>query len=580
MKPSSSRTASAIKPSIPIISGRFNANPEKVFNDIVKAYDLLPYYDGHAMHISLGSEVQSRSIKVNKSKINKVIIALSKQNLIGEHQSIQVLSKQGLIKVRGAKQFIYDAEEIINNIQGKRKISRKGQFKKVVNRKSILPAAKKNDIVFKTFSLKYASAADVSYYQNGKEVVIPGVVTLLRNMVGDGSSLSGVSNSSVGLSQPDRHTVPGLRGQGLQQFEVNAGGKKDAQVRPANYTNTQKIGLNQSMVQASPSGRGSFVKIEAERNLNAVIVRDYADAMPLYESLIQQLDQEPQLVEIQVTIIDVDKNKLQDIGFDWSYNGSRNDARFGGGNVFDFQGENGGILLNTVIGDARQLFARIRALAENGSAKVVSQPQVITVSNLEAVLQNDQSFYVRVAGNEEVDLFNVSAGTSLRVLPNIVGDKSDPKIRLLVTIEDGVIVPNVSVDDIPVVERSSLSTQAIIYNGENLLLGGLVRESKSTNTSKVPVLGDVPVVGNLFKRTNENESRTERLFLISPRIVNNQRIDTPAPVGVRQKQLLTSVNTPNIGSQQENTWHGGFASHPFDKESYAGDDEYEEEPGN
>ncbi len=486
------------------ISGRFSDRPEKVFSDLVKAYSLLPYYDGHAMHISLASEAQSRSIKIDKRKISKIIIEISRQELVNDYQSVQVLPQQSLIKVRGARQFIYDTQELVNALVGRPRTS------SAANRNVVIKSSgKRNELVFKTFPLKYASAADVSYFQNGAEVVIPGVATLLSNMVGDGRSLS---SRTQRFGPPGSRALQGLRGKGLSRFNNT---DDDSQV-------TGRVNKSEPL-RANTTGRGSVVRIEPERNLNAVIVRDYADSMPLYANLIEQLDKEPQLVEIQVTIIDIDKNKLKDLGFDWLYDGNRNQARLGGGEGLDAFAENGGLLLNTVIGDARQLLARVRALAKRGSAKVVSRPQVLTLSNIEAVLQNDQSFYVRVAGREEVDLFNVSAGTTLRVLPNIVGERSSPKIRLLVTIEDGVIVPDASVDDIPIIEQSSLSTQAIIFDGENLLLGGLVRDSKTETVSKVPILGDMPGIGKLFQRNNTLENRTERLFLISPRIVTDNR---------------------------------------------------------
>ena len=112
-------------------------------------------------------------------------------------------------------------------------------------------------------------------------------------------------------------------------------------------------------------------------------------------TLIAQLDREPQLVEIQVTIIDVDRSKLKDLGFDYRFNDGRNSINAGGG---DPGPQNGGLLLNTVLGNAGNFLARINALAKDGSAQVVSRPQVLTLSNLEAVLATDQSFFVRVAG--------------------------------------------------------------------------------------------------------------------------------------------------------------------------------------
>ena len=328
-------------------------------------------------------------------------------------------------------------------------------------------------------------------------------------MVGDGQQA--LATSRV-FNQPRDSTVPKLRGQGLSRHA-------DQATRVAHETPTE------TDPRSVGTGHGGSVRIIAEPNLNAVVVRDRPGAMPLYESLIAELDKEPVLVEIQVTIVDVDKNKLRDLGVDWRFQSDGTNAQLGGGDVV---GQNGGLILNTVLGNAGRFFARVNALAEEGSAEITSRPQVLTLSNLEAVLANDESFFVRIAGNEEVDLFDVSVGTSLRVLPNVVGDADDPQIRLLVTIEDGAIDPTASVDGIPVVERSSLNTQAIIYDGESLLLGGLVKDATSVVKTKVPLLGSVPGVGRLFQRTRSVAGRTERLFLISPRLVGRQRRARPS----------------------------------------------------
>jgi type III secretion protein C len=161
---------------------------------------------------------------------------------------------------------------------------------------------------------------------------------------------------------------------------------------------------------------------------------------------------------------------------------------------------------------------------------VVSRPQVLTLSNLEAVLATDQSFFVRVAGREEVDLFDVSVGTSLRVVPSVAGDASAPQIRLRVAIEDGSLSDQ-TVDDIPIIDRATLNTQAVIHDGQSLLLGGLVRDEMIKDTTKVPLLGDVPGIGRLFRREQEVKASQERLFLISPRIVATgpTKISTPSP---------------------------------------------------
>lgn len=492
------------------VSGVFADRPEKIFNDLVKAYDLLPYYDGTVMHVAASREMQSKSIRARAADMDRLARTLSTSKLADRYQSVQLSRDNGLIKLRGAPEFIADMEELIATEQ-----------RPAPARTTAPPqqpqaeTAAPDSLVFRSFRLKYASAADQTFYQNGQEVQIPGVVSLLRAMTGVGGSL--VAAPTPSPARPDQN-VPSVRGRGLRRFD------RDSEERDAGQPQQQRT--QQEAANGFATDRASAARVEADPNLNAVMVRDYADSMRLYEDLIAQLDKEPQLVEIQVTIVDIDRNKLNDLGVDWRFNDSRNSIAAGGGNPGP---QNGGLKLNTVLGDSGNFLARVHALAKDGSAQVVSRPQVLTLSNLEAVLATDQSFFVRVAGREDVDLFDVSVGTSLRVVPSVAGEAGDPQIRLRVAIEDGSISAQ-TVDDIPIVDRATLNTQAVIYDGQSLLLGGLVRDEATKNTTKVPLLGDVPGIGRLFRRTTDVKASQERLFLISPRIVATNRTHTGAPV--------------------------------------------------
>lgn len=481
------------------ISGEFSDAPEKIFNDVVKAYGLLPYYDGTAMHIAAAAEMRSKSIRVPAAQIDHVMQAVKASGIVDRHQSIQAVHGSGLIKVRGAPEFIAAVDEVIATQQRPRAGAPQRQGS---------PSA--GGLVFRSFALKYASATDLNFFQNGREVRIPGVASLLRGMVGVGGSLIATSSEP---ELPRDRSVPSFRDRerGRSGYDEERGEPRREPQQASGFV----------------SDRQSLVRIEADPNLNTVLVRDYEDSMALYEDLIAQLDKEPQLIEIQVTIVDIDRSKLLDLGVDWRFSDQRNSIAAGGSDPGPFDG---GLLLNTVLGNSGNFLARVNVLAKDGSARIVSRPQVLTLSNLEAVLTTDQSFFVRVAGREDVDLFNVSVGTSLRVVPYVAGDPANPQIRLRVAIEDGSFNADQTVDDIPIVDRASLNTQAVIFDGQSLLLGGLVRDETTKDVSKVPLLGDVPGVGHLFKRTVDVKSRQERLFLISPRIITGNR---PGNVGTR-----------------------------------------------
>jgi type III secretion protein C len=107
------------------------------------------------------------------------------------------------------------------------------------------------------------------------------------------------------------------------------------------------------------------------------------------------------------------------------------------------------------------------------------------------------------------------------VTPHVFRDRDSNRIKLMVNVEDGSLTGR-SVDQIPIVDRSTINTQALIAEGESLLIGGMVRDSATAGVDKVPVLGDIPVLGNLFKTQRKGGQRIERMFLITPRLASSK----------------------------------------------------------
>jgi type III secretion protein C len=261
------------------------------------------------------------------------------------------------------------------------------------------------------------------------------------------------------------------------------------------------------------------------------------ERMAAYDSLIRALDVEPQVVEVEASIIDIDTEKARKLGINWRVATSGFGFLFGSGNDADdrrllgrgsgsrravdrITPSNKGGAISTIIGNQQEFLARVTALETNNVARIVSRPQVLTLSNVEAVFDRTRTFYVRVAGREEVDLFNVVAGTILRVNPHVFRDQDQTRIRMIVNVEDGSISEQSVVEELPIVERSSVSTQAMVVDGESLLLGGMTTDADTDSNYKIPLLGDIPLLGNLFKVQQKRRAHTERLFLITPRLVS------------------------------------------------------------
>lgn len=523
------------------VNGTFTGPAEKVFRDVARIYNLVTYFDGAVIHIVPAAEMISRSFPVSRQVGDKLLRDVYELGLPDERNQLRNTGNGQLVAV-GTRRFIEQIDELV----------RSGQAARLAAAAPPSPGL----LDFRVFYLRYAWAQDTTMNLSGRQLVVPGVASILRSLVGARGSYASGSDQALRPTQP-KLKGQGLGGQGVGSNNRDAGNGNESQ-RARNGADTLVTALNQTQggqggnagqqqqQQNEPAQAHGYdprqVSIEVEPRLNAVIVRDTAERLPRYEQLIAALDIEPQSLEVEATIIDINTDKARELGINWRWNNAGYGAEFSG--TVPTTGPGG--IASAVLGSAGQFISRIRALQQEGAARVVSSPQVVTLSNVEAVFDSTSTFFVRVAGRDEVDLFNVSAGTSLRVMPHVFRDRNETRIKLLVNIEDGNLTGR-QVDQIPVVERSTINTQALIQEGESLLIGGMVREASSTTTDKVPGLGDVPVVGNLFKNKTTSSARIERMFLITPRLAAAR----PDMSGAAARAGLTPAPAP--APRQANT---------------------------
>lgn len=492
------------------VNGSFVGPADKVLRDVSRVYNLITYFDGAVMHVVPSSDLAQRTFALAPAAGDRLLRSVNELGL-ADARNYLTRTSDGNMFARGTRRFVEQLDELLRASQAQQ----------------AAPTHNAGVADFRVFYLRYAWAQDTTMTVGGRQVVIPGVASILRSLVG---SRQGAPIGREVLLKP---TQPSLKGQGLAGQGVSArdagGNGRDQAVDVLVAALARTATPAEAPQQPTAAPEATQVHIEADPRMNAIIVRDLAERLPRYEQLIAALDVEPQTLEIEATIIDVNTDKARELGINWRWNNDGREASFSG-SVPTF---GAGGIASAVLGSAGQFLARIRALQTEGVARVVSSPQVVTLSNVEAVFDNSSTFFVRVAGREQVDLFNVSAGTSLRVTPHVFRDRDQTRIKLLVNVEDGTL-SNRQVDQIPVVERSTVNTQALIAEGESLLIGGMVRESNATGEDKVPGLGDVPVVGNLFKTKTNQSARIERMFLITPRMAGSR--PAPASTSLRSAQ--------------------------------------------
>ncbi|WAC75895.1 type III secretion system outer membrane ring subunit SctC [Roseateles sp. SL47] len=283
---------------------------------------------------------------------------------------------------------------------------------------------------------------------------------------------------------------------------------------------------------------------EVDENSNAVIVYAKARRMEEIGSLIRALDVRPVQVELEATVIDVSTDNLSALGVDWSVQGTRGQFSVSGPSGGDATTGSGTstqpFTVATLLTDAgRSLMARVQALAGDGRARIISKPRVLGEANRPAVMSDKRIASVRVAGNLDVNLFQVEAGTTLQVTPQVTpGAPGFPaSIKLSIFIEDGSF-QSTNVDQVPVVKRTEIRTEARVLEGQSLLIGGITVDSETSGETGVPLLKDIPVLGAAFRQRQQHTARSERMFLLTPHVI------TPVPAQTRAALAPPSPAAP------------------------------------
>ncbi|HKU00314.1 MAG TPA: type III secretion system outer membrane ring subunit SctC [Paraburkholderia sp.] len=478
------------------VNGTFEQPPANVFRMLTEAWGLAWYFDGQTIHVSTAEDVRTRTIPFAPLTGDEVASLLRGLDLGDAHLPLRY--SKDTVKVVGPSRYVDAIADAVS----------KAQVQKLPPQQAF------DQTQIRVFPLRYAQAQDITYSSGNRQQTIPGVATLLRQLMENTSAPQATTvrpgpRAKAAVSPrgvPPLPTLPGL-GETAADAQSN---NDDPPVLP--------------QAALTPARRN----IIADARTNSVVVYDVPEMMPAYQRAIAMLDRPQDLVEISALVMDVSSDAARELGIRWGAGASssrRPAPPYGSAfpalpGVLPVQAAaDAGITLTTLIGNsAHYLYEQIHALEQGGRARILSRPRVLTLNNAEAVLSSRNSVYVRVAGNQDANLFNVDTGLTLKVTPTVEQGGEQSNILLSVQIEDGSFDNNSVVDGIPRVNNNSIITQAVVGDGESLLIGGYEYERSQANNSDVPVLSDIPIIGALFSSNRTSVDRTERLVLITPQI--------------------------------------------------------------
>lgn len=496
------------------VNGSFNAKSEDFLKAISKTYNVIWYFDGVTLFIYPSKAMQSRVFRMRGFDPGQVREMLRSFGLGDSRFPLRYNEAEQTLLAYGPPRHIEVVATVIETLeQGSRE--RGGKLVRVV-------------------PLRYAVAAD----RTMGSTRVPGLATTLNNTFSKGAatpqngadSVRGSSQSVLGSAEQQRAVEMTY---GFKAGESDAGKGRASSSKDRNGTKPSEGGASAPQSDDKPY-------FQADEATNSILVNAAPGQVDQYERLVRQLDVAQNLVEIEATIIDVSTDEFDSLGIEWDFTRtgrgritvSPGSPVAPGASLGDAPTALTGANITTLVSDAgRQLLTRIRALEGNGKARILARPKVLGSANRTATMVNKRVASVRVAGNLDANLFTLEAGTTLQVQPQVVIYPDHRDVKLTLFIEDGNF-ESVSVDQIPVIKRTEISTEAVMREGESLLIGGISVESDFTGRSGLPGLSRIPVVGGLFRHDEGGKQRSERLFLLTPKVIEVAGARSPDTAGV------------------------------------------------
>jgi type IV pilus assembly protein PilQ len=257
---------------------------------------------------------------------------------------------------------------------------------------------------------------------------------------------------------------------------------------------------------------------------DVVIVKDYERNLMQIDQLVCEVDQRPRQVLIDAMIISVKLSDENKFGINWQVLKHKANVKLGIGtpptDINNVTFGDGGLTFGYVDSSIANL---VSALETIGETNVVAAPRLLCLNKQRAEIQiGEQLGYVSTTVTETSSTQSIQfldTGTLLRLRPYISGDGTirmevHPELSTgTVQVDQGLTLPNKEV--------TQVTTNVMCQNGSTVVIGGLIREDLQTNTEQIPVLGNLPVAGALFRQKTDKIDRREILVLITPRLIDD-----------------------------------------------------------
>jgi FimV-like protein len=506
--------------------------------------------------VYLSPEGVSGSLEFNvpNAEIGYSIVDLARQNFEGMGSNIRVTFRDEQVNVTGiplwleqfAEQVMPDLIEIaIEYSQPDVETSSGTSFSFAGSR----PSTRRDDdrLQVMVFRLNNAYVDDKQISVGSNAVTFPGVAMLFSQFTGIRVS-GGIRTQSIRTAQSNSRVprIDPLAGERRLYYTEPEAQESDAPVTDV----ASPIPLYGPSIVADP-------------RTNSLIVRDKPSMLGPYTELIKILDRPVEMVQLDAFVLDVKESRFNEFGLalSWSDASWTSPNIAPGGSVPD----SANLILQATEG--AQLLAQIRALESEGDSQVLTVPSVVTQNNLEASFSARESFYVKVEGNLDASLNEVTVETLLSVTPlveslsetggkNEIEDILNRRIRLMINIQDGSVEANDSqvVESLPRTLENQITTQAVVRGGETLIIGGQVVRKEISAETGLPIIRRLPLLGTLTNSRTNRYERFVRVYVVRPKILIDNTMIASGTTGSDNEFRVSSTEEENPSQESISTY--------------------------
>ena len=267
--------------------------------------------------------------------------------------------------------------------------------------------------------------------------------------------------------------------------------------------------------------------VSADEESNAIVVMGPADELEYINKLVEELDKEKAQVYVQARIIEVNDELVNNIGVQYGIFGGT--AGSNGLATFSSSLNKGTIpsfeIPGLIIPDIKSglaLGASLNLLKQNGALDVVSEPSILAVNNKESSIYVGEKISIKTSstettsGNDRINYQREDVGLTLKVKPRI---SSESKVTLEISaLLEGIKSTQTSSGNADTLKKE-IKTTAILNNGESVIIGGLIENKNESTVQKVPILGDIPLVGSLFTNDSTTTKKNNLVVIITPYMI-------------------------------------------------------------